>query len=206
MLSLPKNILGRESGVAILMVLGVVALLAATGAYTLSVVAPSANRGKGSFFQNDAAKAQFYSSVEIIKSNVGFYAMNLEAWEKVVALNKASGRMACIDSGSACPGSTLEDIDLANSVNGALTYSYSIASNGFNLRGEVCNSYNSSVTNIECPIKIRIRWTPFCDGASCMIGPGKIVFLVNFLVPADMAGVIDLSKVDTVLPRANTFR
>ncbi len=93
--------------------------------------------------------------------------LNLSAWDRTIADQDATNgnpAMACVLNHTACTHGAFGPLNLKNRNGEELMYS-GIATRGFTLTGEICNTF-SMAGNPTCPFRYDLIWSATCtDGA-----------------------------------------
>lgn len=120
----------------------------------------------------------YNAAINGLKSNFSNMILDREAWNQTLAKNTS---LACWNSASGCATAGAKDFTPYGS-NGALYQGYNslVASNGFSLGGEFCNSFSLTVPSAACPIHINFVWTPVCSSTGPCFKPESNV-AINFV-------------------------
>lgn len=158
----------------------------------------------------DQKSLRFYQTTEIIKASIYSIGLNDQSWARTVTYNKAQSRMPHVNTATLNAAS--REIVVLVDANNTVYYDPTVATQGFTMTGEVCNTYSSASVVGGCAIHVDVYWQPFCQ-AGCVIPPNKIVFITEFFTPnpRPAAGsvpghVFNKAQTNGIVPNLNNYR
>lgn len=114
------------------------------------------------FELESTAKKKFW--IESIKSEIINGLRGRESWQQTISSAKNSS-MNCVQNLTPCNPLVDNGLIEVLDAQGGRIFDSTVPTNGFNERGEFCNSFNSLSGNDACPFRYEIRWSPTCVGS-----------------------------------------
>lgn len=154
--------LNNSNGLTLLEVLVAISILTTTIVLSFGVIA-SINK--------QAKHSEVVSQILVSRTNLVNTIRNKVIWKSIVENNTS---MECLKNFSDCRGlggnpAGEFDIYLEDA---SKWYSSSTATQGFNLKGEVCNEFSNSGNGSPlCPTKLKLYWYPLCHPTETCIKP-----------------------------------
>lgn len=93
-----------------------------------------------------------------------------DGWNAIV---DATPSLKCLDPGGSCATFTSAQ-PLNIPINSSTTLNGSSATLGMTNRGDFCDTFNATNTNLDCPVSVKLSWQALCDDASCLHAQPKI--------------------------------
>lgn len=120
----------------------------------------------------------YNAAVNGLKTTFSNMIADREAWNQTLTKNAS---LSCWNSTSGCATAGSKSFTPYSS-DGSLYQGYNalVATNGFSLAGEFCNTFNAARPNAACPIHINFVWTPVCSATGPCLKPEANV-AVNFV-------------------------
>lgn len=124
-------------------------------------------------------------SAGLIRANFQSLLSSTVAWDATL-MESSNSSLACVrPPASVCTASPAKSIPIIRDGSGSSNpyYDTSLATQGFDMAGQVCNGFVAppAAGNDDCPFRFEFTWVPLCGGAaSCTGSPievtGTLVF------------------------------
>lgn len=118
-----------------------------------------------SFVQLKGVETQV--SLQTLKTNILVAIENKESFNRTILNAANAAAFACINNGTDCTGQT-GDITIVSynpttGIETVLPATAPGATNGFDINGQPCNTFDAANGNDACPFKYETKWTARCE-------------------------------------------